>query len=308
MFQAAELFNEKRGHVWVSKGVTPICGWVKNPSPHVGLPVGEKNEEARSRYVIEQGTFLSIFEDQLVPANGGIADEVTYSALDVEAGVQDGAGSVVTAASTKTFAANKPIGVTIWDLLQNPATLPNGFQTHLLQTAPTIRTEGVIVLPIVYMTDAAITADATIAANIKADMQLLTDMYQFEVGDLLVPDSMMTDTRAIGLRKVVPTARTGGVRKFLEADVTMSADAIAAGFPTMTADSVTQIVARVIATTTDRKYPTAMLKQYRTDGVDIQGDATHGFDRHLWNAFKGTLEGSSPNNYVRKAIMININK
>lgn len=52
---------------------------------------------------------------------------------------------------------------------------------------PTIVTEGVFIVPLVYMTDAAIDADGTLGA-IAADAKVVRDaLYGFGIGDLVAP-------------------------------------------------------------------------------------------------------------------------
>ena len=59
----------------------------------------------------------------------------------------------------------------------------------------------------------------------------------------------------------------------------------------------------------DFDYPTQMLNMSKTDGVEVQGDGTHGFDRALWNAFKNTLtDATKKSNYLRKVMLVNVNK
>jgi hypothetical protein len=145
-----DKFFSDRGHVWMSEGLTPIFGFEKNPSPHIALPLGFYHAEARAHFVIEQGTFLSQQDNMLIPANGGIPNTVTYTQKDVDGGVLSDFGVKVAYGDTKTFAANKPLGITYWDYLQSSFTLPNGFQTHLSQMLPTIVTEGVFIVPLVY--------------------------------------------------------------------------------------------------------------------------------------------------------------
>ena len=304
-----DKFFSDRGHVWMSEGLTPIFGFEKNPSPHIALPLGFYHAEARASFVIEQGTFLSQQEGMLIPANGGIANTVTYTQKDVDGGVLSDFGVKVNYGDTKVFAANKPLGITYWDYLQSSFTLPNGFQTHLSQMLPTIVTEGVFMVPVVYMTDAAIAADATLGA-IAADAKAVRNgLYGFGVGDLVAPDSIRDSAHAIVAKRLVPTVRTGGVRKFLEAPITVSSAAKTAGFFDYAADSIAQVTGRVMTIVDDFDYPTQMLNMSKTDGVEVQGDGTHGFDRALWNAFKNTLtDATKKSKYLRKVMLVNVNK
>lgn len=281
-------FYEKRGHVWYSEGITPICGSEKNPAPHVSLGLGEYNEETRLHYVIDQGTFVSVEDGMLVPCNGGKANEVLYSATDKQHGVVDIAtGKTVTVGSKKTFKANKPIGVLVWDVFQNPDTMPNGFKVETTQTAPTIRTEGVVVLPMVYKLDSAITGDSA-----EADKALVKKFYaDLEIGDLVCADSTGTVENAAKLSDLVPTARTGYFRKWIAGE-----------------DAPEQIVGRVLAIEADSQWSTQGLEFVKADGIDVQSEATHGFPRHIWNAFKETkVDSTLTNLYSRKVVLINTN-
>lgn len=304
-----DKFYADRGHVWMSEGLTPIFGFEKNPSPHIALPLGYYHNEARSHFVIEQGTFLSQQDGMLIPANGGYANTVTYTQKDVDGGVLSDYGVPVSYAETRTFAANKPLGITYWDYLQSSFTLPNDFQTHLSQMLPTIVTEGVFIVPVVYMTDAEIDADATFTAIANDVKAVRNGLYGFEVGDLVAPDVIKDHAHMLVAKRLVPTIKTGGVRKFLEAPITVSAGAKTAGFFDYEADSIAQNVGRVMYICDDYNYPTQMLMNSKTDGIEVQGDGTHGFDRALWNAFKETLKDSAKKaKYVRKVMLVNVNK
>ncbi len=85
--------------------------------------------------VIEAGTVVSLDQyGYVVPANGGTAADITYTALDVQYKVKDiesftnsKSDPAVSAAKTVTGAipANKPIGIVpydvfLWDMNQNP--------------------------------------------------------------------------------------------------------------------------------------------------------------------------------------------
>ena len=304
-----DKFFSDRGHVWMSEGLTPIFGFEKNPSPHIGLPLGFYQAEARAHFVIEQGTFLSQQDNMLIPANGGIANTVTYTQKDVDGGVLSGFGIKVAYGDTKTFAANKPLGITYWDYLQSSFTLPNGFQTHLSQMLPTIVTEGVFIVPLVYMTDAAIDADGTLGP-IAADAKKVRDaLYGFGIGDLVAPDCIKNHAHSLVAKRLAPTVKTGGVRRFLEAPVVLGAAAKTAGFFDYAADSLAQVTGRVMYIADDFEYPTQMLNMSKTDGIEVQGDGTHGFDRALWNAFKETLtDATKKSKYHRKVMLVNVNK
>lgn len=278
-------FYEKRGHVWYSEGITPICGSVQNPAPHVSLPLGEYNEETRLHYVFDQGTFVSVEDGYLVPCNGGVANEVVFSATDKQYGVIDSAtGKTVVVGAKKTFKANKPIGVLVWDVFQNPETMPNGFKVDTTQTAPTIRTEGVVVLPMVHKLDGAI-----VAAEDKA---LVKKHYaDLEIGDLVCAVSTGTMAEAAKLAELVPTAKTGYFRKWIAGE-----------------DAPEQIVGRVLAIEEDTQWSTQGLEYIKADGVDVQSESTHGFPRHIWNAFKETkVDAELTDSFARKVVLININ-
>lgn len=299
-----------RGHVWMSEGLAPIFGYKKNPGPHIGLPVtGYFNPEHEAYIVMDQGTFVSTYEGQLVPANGGQAVTVTYTSQDADAGVKASYGVGVAAGDTKVFPANKPIGIVFHDMYQSSYTLPNGFNTYLAQNLPTIVTEGFFQLPVVRMTDAQIDVDATFTAYAADAKKIVAAFYDFQVGDLVAPDSI--PSAAVGLlkKRLVPTARTGGVRRFVETAVTLGAAAKAAGFTDIAVDGLSQAMGRVGAVLTDVEYPKEILNSSKTDGIEVQGDGTYGFERSLWNAFKDTLTNSAKRDlYTRKIILVNTNK
>lgn len=287
-FMRPNGFYEKRGHVWYSEGITPICGSEKNPAPHVGLPVGEYNEETRLHYVFDQGTFVSVEDGMLVPCNGGKPNTVVYSATDNKAGVIDvSTGKKVVVGSNKVFKANKPFGVLVWDVFQNPETMPNGFKVDTTQTAPTIRTEGAIVLPMVHKLDTAITGDSA-----EADKALVKKYYaDLEVGDFICSDSVGDTANSVKLADLVPTARTGYIRKWISGE-----------------DAPEQIVGRVIALEEDTQWSTQGLEYIKSDEVDVQSESTHGFPRHIWNAFKDSrIDSNLVDKYARKVVIVNIN-
>ncbi len=278
-------FYEKRGHIWYSEGITPICGSTQNPAPHIGLPVGEYNEETRLHYVFDQGTVVSVEDGMLVPCNGGKDTEVLYSATDKAAGVKDIAtGKTVVVGATKTFKANKPIGVLVWDVFQNPATMPNGYKVDTTQTAPTIRTEGAVVLPFVHKKEEFI---------VDADKKALVKKYyaDLEVGDLVCADSHGEIANLSVLADLAPTARPGYLRKWIAGE-----------------DSFEQIVGRVLAVETENEWSTQGLEYIKADEIDVQSESTHGFPRHIWNAFKETKTDSDVSDkYARKIMIINLN-
>lgn len=290
MFRPKESFYEKRGHVWYSEGVTPICGSRNNPSPHVALPVGEYNAETRCHYVLDQGTIVSVQDGMLVPCNGGVANTVTYQIGDVSAGVIDPTkDKKVVAGETFEFKANKPIGFLVWDVFQNPETLPNGYKVDTTQTAPTIRTEGAIMIPMVYMPSESISSengdeDGNYKKRVKAYYE------ELEVGDLVCADIITNAEDASKMKVFAPTAKTGGFRKWVEGK-----------------DKIPQIVGRVIAIENDYEFSTQGLEFIKADGVDVQSDSTHGFPRHIWNAFKDSKTDSTKREkYIRKVIIVNL--
>lgn len=288
MFRPTNTFFEKRGHVWYSEGVTPICGSEKNPSPHVGLPVGEYNPETRLHYVFDQGCAVSVQDGMLVPCNGGKQNIVTYSANDTAAGViLNSTGAKVKAGETYTFKANKPIGFLVWDVFQNPETMPNDYKIDTTQTAPTIRTEGAIVIPMVYKKQDSITGTSDDTAN-KARVK---KHYQdLEIGDLVCADCIADATDKALMADLAPTARTGGFRKWIEGE-----------------DKAEQIVGRVLAIEDENQWSTQGLEYIKADGVDVQSESTHGFPRHIWNAFKETTTNATEKpKYDRKVLILNL--
>ena len=89
-----------------------ISGGIKNrPAPY--LPIIEWDYENEVGIVIKAGQIVARDEDgYLVPANGGVASDLTYTKLDVDEGIVDTVGTV-----TDELAANVPVGIAAHDIL-----------------------------------------------------------------------------------------------------------------------------------------------------------------------------------------------
>ena len=260
------VWGENRGHVYVSDGKTPILGSAQNPSPDPRLPITSMSEQHRAGYVFRAGTVVAISADgrHFVPANGGVANVASYGTGDVAAGVKNATlTGVVSNGGTYTFAANKPVGWLLWDTLQNPGCTPNRFKTDLMQDTPTVFMEGVIYLPVVFKT---------------AEVAGTCAKYNFKNGDLLVADGAPVTADS-------PTAYVGGVRKYVEGT-----------------DSFEQVIGRIIKVEGDFEYDKQGLENFKSDGVDVQSEATQGFPRRIWEGFKEGLG----EDYTRKVIWIKI--
>jgi hypothetical protein len=309
MFRDFKTFKENRGTVWISEGITPILGSTKNPEPHVSLPVGDFNPETRSYYVIDQGTAVGVEVENnyLVPSTNQDYT-VTYDSVDAAAGVTQADGTPVTPGDTRVFVKRKPVGVVIWDILQNPKTLPNDFQTHLTQTAPTIRTTGYIMLPIVHK---VINDPYNPAAGMESYLRY---MYGFENGDLVTVDHYPNDILAADC----PTARPGGIRRMIhesddlalgaayDGNMQVGADPSTPGTPDnafIAFDNIAYKLGKVMAVETMEEFNAGGLETVRGDGVNVQSDSTHGFPMHIWNSFKNHFEDDA---YTKKIVYVNI--
>lgn len=95
-----------------------ISGGIKNrPAPY--LPIIEWNYENEVGIVIKAGQIVARDEDgYLVPANGGVASDLTYTKLDVDEGIVDVDGDLVTVGTVQdALAANVPVGIAAHDIL-----------------------------------------------------------------------------------------------------------------------------------------------------------------------------------------------
>lgn len=96
-----------------------ISGGIKNrPAPY--LPIIEWDYENEVGIVIKAGQIVARDEKgYLVPANGGVASDLTYTQLDVDEGIVDVGGNPVTVVGTDTdaLAANVPVGIAAHDIL-----------------------------------------------------------------------------------------------------------------------------------------------------------------------------------------------
>ena len=95
-----------------------ISGGIKNrPAPY--LPIIEWDYENEVGIVIKAGQIVARDEDgYLVPANGGVASDLTYTQLDVDEGIVGVDGDPVTVGTvTGALAANVPVGIAAHDIL-----------------------------------------------------------------------------------------------------------------------------------------------------------------------------------------------
>lgn len=95
-----------------------ISGGIKNrPAPY--LPIIEWDYENEVGIVIKAGQIVARDEDgYLVPANGGVASDLTYTKLDVDEGIVGVNGNPVTVDTvTGALAANVPVGIAAHDIL-----------------------------------------------------------------------------------------------------------------------------------------------------------------------------------------------
>lgn len=95
-----------------------ISGGIKNrPAPY--LPIIEWDYENEVGIVIKAGQIVARDEDgYLVPANGGVASDLTYTKLDVDEGIVGVDESPVTVGTVQdALAANVPVGIAAHDIL-----------------------------------------------------------------------------------------------------------------------------------------------------------------------------------------------
>ena len=95
-----------------------ISGGIKNrPAPY--LPIIEWDYENEVGIVIKAGQIVARDEDgYLVPANGWVASDLTYTKLDVDEGIVGVNGNPVTVGTvTGALAANVPVGIAAHDIL-----------------------------------------------------------------------------------------------------------------------------------------------------------------------------------------------
>lgn len=95
-----------------------ISGGIKNrPAPY--LPIIEWDYENEVGIVIKAGQIVARDENgYLVPANGGVASDLTYTKLDVDEGIVGVDGNPVTVGTvTGALAANVPVGIAAHDIL-----------------------------------------------------------------------------------------------------------------------------------------------------------------------------------------------
>ena len=95
-----------------------ISGGIKNrPAPY--LPIIEWDYENEVGIVIKAGQIVARDEDgYLVPANGGVAFDLTYTQLDVDESIVDVDGDLVTVGTVQdALAANVPVGIAAHDIL-----------------------------------------------------------------------------------------------------------------------------------------------------------------------------------------------
>lgn len=95
-----------------------ISGGIKNrPAPY--LPIIEWDYENEVGIVIKAGQIVARDEDgYLVPANGGVASDLTYTQLDVDEGIVGVDGDPVTVGTVQdALAANVPVGIAAHDIL-----------------------------------------------------------------------------------------------------------------------------------------------------------------------------------------------
>lgn len=169
-----------------------------NPPADAGLPiVTPLINMARLRHSIgcvwEPATIIAIDPEtnKMVPANGGNPFTVTYGELDVQKGVRaKDQKTLVKKGDTRTFPANKPLGMSFSVQLQNPICQDNK-QLTAEQGHAQVFLKGFVVYPIIYTT---------------ADSK-----YDFRNGDYIAPDSPTTDDFIEN-----PKAKCGGVRVFVE--------------------------------------------------------------------------------------------
>ena len=150
-------FKREGRNIWVSEGNSPTIGSNGNPSPDPRLPgCGVIDPDAQAMVVIPMASVISINEsDFMVPCTSGVDYVFTKTATDVQYGVKnESLSGVATAGETFTVKANSPIGVQIYDVLQNPicADEYGNYKTDISQETPTIKCEGLIAIPVVFKT------------------------------------------------------------------------------------------------------------------------------------------------------------
>lgn len=168
-----------------------------NPSAHPALPILTDCEVMGSKYghnvnpVWVPGTAIALDEEGFfVPANGGYANVVTYTAFDVANDVCLKDLTLVAAGDTKTFKANKPAGISFDIQLQSPLCKEDMALVSEQNHAQVFR-KGLVIMPIIFKTE-----------NSK---------YDFKAGDFVVPDSPSADDKLNN-----PVAKVGGYRVFRE--------------------------------------------------------------------------------------------
>ena len=111
--------NLTREFLEISEGQRPAL----ELRPAQYLPVKYQDHYLNDWVVITAGTIVAVDPSgDLVNANGGVPQSVTYSANDIGITVNygaDGHDAYVTTTNTVTLPANKPIGVAPYDYFQN---------------------------------------------------------------------------------------------------------------------------------------------------------------------------------------------
>ena len=150
-------FKREGRNIWVSEGNSPTIGSNGNPSPDPRLAgCGIYDPDAQCPVVIPMATVISMnSSDFMVPCTSGVDYIQTATASDVEYGVKNNAMTgVVAEGDTFTIKANAPIGVQIYDVLQNPicSDAYGNWKTDISQDTPTIKCEGLIAIPVIFKT------------------------------------------------------------------------------------------------------------------------------------------------------------
>lgn len=268
----ANTFKRQGRNIWVSAGDSPSVGSYSNPSPDPRLGGFFADPDAAALIVLQMGTVVAQNTDgYLVPCNSGVAAEMTHNAMDVQYGVL-AQNLVDQAAAGGKFAmeANAPLGWVIYDTLQNANALdPYGHhQTDLGQENPTIKLEGLIMMPVIYKTDGS--------------------KYDFKVGDDVVGDGAPDKTEN-------PVAWLGMPRK-------MAYDQFdAGGLRTVKGDAPNMKVGKIVAVESDYEFNKGGLQYVQADGIQVSSDSTKGFSPYIWDAFK-TIDDT----YKKKIVWIKI--
>ena len=143
-------------NIWVSEGNSPTISSNGNPSPDPRLPgCGIVDKDAQALVVIPMASVISIQDSFMVPCTSGVDYTMVKTAQDVQYGVRNAAlNGTAVAGETFVVKANAPIGVQIYDVLQNPicADAEGAFKTDLSQENPTIKCEGLIAVPVIFKT------------------------------------------------------------------------------------------------------------------------------------------------------------